>query len=81
MERNNMPIPKTEEYYLHVQDFVDGYIGPFPTPDAAMEHFVWCRDVRGDGASFMSISNTPPNPNAFGVHMTPEVDKSERSLF
>ncbi len=64
-------------YYLHVQDFVDAYIGPFPTAEAAEEHYLWTRNVRGDGAVKVDIStNTPPEGE---MVMTPEADKAWKS--
>jgi hypothetical protein len=62
------------EYFLHVQDFVDAYIGPFASPDLAFSHYVWTRDVRGDSAAFMSISSEAPPADAMLV-MTPEEDR------
>jgi len=65
--------------YLHVQDFVNGYIGPFPTEEAAHEHYRWTKEVRGDGAALMGILTELPDldaPETFGIAMTPEQDKA-----
>ena len=59
-------------YYLHVQDFVDAYIGPFQTSREANMHFLWTI-ARGDGAALMGISTDAPPADAFVV--TPEVDR------
>jgi hypothetical protein len=65
--------------YLHVQDFVDAYIGPFATEEAAREHYRWTKEVRGDGAAFMGIVPEAPDMNApgrCGIVLTPEQDKA-----
>ena len=65
--------------YLHVQDFVDAYIGPFPSEQAAKDHYSWCKDVRGDGAALMGILDELPDmadPDAAGMVITPEEDKA-----
>lgn len=67
---NIMPAP----YYLHVQDFVDAYIGPFPSERAACEHYLWTKEVRGDGATIMGISTQLPP--AGEMLLTPEADKT-----
>lgn len=59
-------------FYLHVQDFVDAYIGPFPSRGAAQAHYEWCRDVRGDGAALISISKVLPPAGEF--IQTPDED-------
>lgn len=61
--------------YLHVQDFVDAYIGPFPDEQAAEEHYRWTKDVRGDGAVKMGILSELPDmadPEAAGLVITPK---------
>jgi hypothetical protein len=66
-------------HYLHVQDFVNAYIGPFATPAAAQEHYNWCRDVRGDSAALMGILTELPDqadPEMAGMVMSPEQDKA-----
>lgn len=66
-------------YYLHVQDFVNGYIGPFATEVAAHEHYRWTKEVRGDGAAFMGILTELPDmadPESCGIVMSPEQDKA-----
>jgi hypothetical protein len=66
-------------YYLHVQDFVDAFIGPFPTTDAAQEHYRWTKEVRGDGAVMMGILTECPDvdaPGMCGIVLTPEQDKA-----
>lgn len=69
-----MPIVVATEYFLHVQDFVDAYIGPFATEEAAEEHYRWQKEVRGDGAMKIGISTDLP---PFGdMIVTPEHDKS-----
>jgi len=67
--------------YLHVQDFVDAYIGPFATEEAAREHYRWTKEVRGDGAAFMGIVAEAPDmnlPDHCGIVLTPERDKAYR---
>lgn len=70
-----MPITVVTDYFLHVQDFVDAYIGPFPTADAAQEHYEFTR-ARGDGAIKIGIITELP-PDAYDwVVMTPEEDRN-----
>jgi hypothetical protein len=66
-------------FYLHVQDFVNAYIGPFDTTDAAQEHYRWTKEVRGDGAALMGVLTELPDqadPEAAGLVITPEQDKA-----
>jgi hypothetical protein len=66
-------------HYLHVQDFVNAYIGPFATEEAAEEHYRWTKDVRGDGAVKMGILTKLPDlddPEHYGMVITPEQDKN-----
>lgn len=60
--------------YLHVQDFVDAYIGPFPSERAACEHYLWTKEVRGDSATIMGISTEHPPEGE--MLMTAEWDKA-----
>ena len=66
-------------HYLHVQDFVNAYIGPFETEADAEAHYRWTKDVRGDGATKMGILTEVPdltNPDTYGLVLTPEQDKN-----
>lgn len=60
------------QYYLHVQDLIDAYIGPFPTEQAAQAHYEWCTATRGDSAVLVKISTDAPPAEEFC--MTPEED-------
>jgi len=65
--------------YLHVQDFVNAYIGPFATEEAAHEHYRWTKEVRGDGAVIMGVLTELPDleqPDHYGLVITPEQDKA-----
>lgn len=64
-------------YYLHVQDFVDAYIGPFPTSQDAQEHYTWTKEVRGDGAVIIGIGIGKPPEGEMVI--TPEADKAWES--
>lgn len=63
-------------YYLHVQDFVDAYIGPFDTEKAADEHYTWCQTERHDSAVKIGISTNLPPKYKFALVLTPEEDKN-----
>lgn len=63
----------TTAHYLHVQDLIDAYIGPFPTEQAAQEHFEWCTKTRGDGAVLVKISTEVPPADAILI-LTPDED-------
>lgn len=63
-------------HYLHVQDFVDAYIGPFDTPEAAQEHYRFTKE-RGDGAVMIAILPELPDlndPETAGMVITPKED-------
>lgn len=66
-------------FYLHVQDFVNAYIGPFATEADAEAHYRWTKDVRGDGAVKIGIYPEVPDqadPENAGMVITPEQDKN-----
>jgi len=60
------------QVYIHFQDLVSAYVGPFATFAQINEHLAFCR-ARGDGATVMEIVETVP---AGEFQMTPEQDVS-----
>ena len=64
----------TRKLFLHVQDFVDAYVGPFETEEAARAHFAWVADTLHASAVLIDIVEVLPE-NAFVL--TPEQDKQE----
>ncbi len=68
----NQPNPPV---YCHFQDFVDAFVGPFDTEQAALEHAFWCKYTRNDGADLIALVPAPCGHFAENV-MTPEEDRA-----
>lgn len=62
-------------FWLHVQDLVDAYIGPFPTATAANDHFQW-QQAQGDSAIMLGISQEEPPADGgpCGIILSPGQD-------
>lgn len=51
---------QTQLWYLHVEDLVAAYVGPFNNQAEAQAHFEWCRDVRHDSAVLKGFVRSVP---------------------
>lgn len=60
-------------FFLHVQDFVDAYIGPFAHVQSAEDHYQWTKD-QGDGAIKIEIIAHLQEEGEF--ILTPEENKT-----
>lgn len=59
-------------FFAHFQDLVDGYVGPFASPDECNAHAAFC-EARGDGATYIGVvTEVPPGE----MILTPEEDRS-----
>ncbi len=67
--------PAAPTFYLVVEDMARASIGPFDSNQAAMDHFSWCKNIRGDSGALVGVRINSHDPSAH-VRMTPAKDKS-----
>lgn len=48
-------------YWLHVEDFIEAYIGPFKSGHAAAAHYIYTNAL-GNSAALLGISIDAPTP-------------------
>lgn len=54
-----IPLPTTFPCYIHFQDFVDAWVGPFQSLQEVQDHLAFV-SARGDSAVVMGFPAEPP---------------------